>query len=64
MKSHLWYPLGFRHLESYNLYTFKYPKANVQDYQKEMNWEVTFDEFWAMFVNHIWEEIKHNELFS
>ncbi len=57
------YPMGFRHLESFNQYAIKYPKSNVQDYHKEMNREVNFEEFRKMFVDHIREEIEHNILF-
>lgn len=64
MQNHMRYPINFRHLESYNMYLGKFPKATVNDYQKEMNREVTFDEFWEMYVGHIWEEIKHNPAFT
>lgn len=46
------------------MYIGKYPWATVDDYQREMNREVTFEEFKDMFISHIWEEMHHNPNFT
>ena len=39
------YPIGYRHLESYENYRIDNPEATMQDYAEEMNSEIHFDEF-------------------
>ena len=39
------YPVGFRHYENWQNYTFKYPNATMEDYRDDVNSQISFDEF-------------------
>ena len=42
------YPLGWRHYENFENYSFKYPDKTIHDYHMEMNKECTYEEFIAI----------------
>lgn len=54
------YPIGFRHYENYQNYRLKYPNANIDEYQNEMNRQVEYHEFKEIHKLHILHECKHN----
>ena len=52
------YPPGFRHFENFVNYRVVFPDASIEDYMKEMNREVTYQEFLAIMKSSILEDSK------
>lgn len=52
------YPPGFRHFENFVNYRTVFPDALIEDYMKDMNREVTYQEFLAIFRSSIIEDSK------
>ena len=42
------YTPGFRFYECYESYRLRYPTATIQDYQNDMNSEISYEEFRAL----------------